>query len=106
MKKDLLILPAALLILAFIFNFAAAAEAEEVKDKEITLYLFFGVRTGTYTGAAESGLPDGRGTFISMNPAGENGYIKANFQKDILRGSAPLRLKITTVMRAFSAMIN
>ena len=47
--------------------FCATALAQQVTDADLTLDFHFGIRTGRYTGEVVNGLPNGKGSFISMN---------------------------------------
>lgn len=54
-------------LLAGCLLFSAPALAQQVTDMELTLDFQFGARTGRYTGELSGGLPDGSGTFASVN---------------------------------------
>lgn len=66
-----------ILLLSFLFAFSVCAET--VENKEITLYLSFGKRTGSYTGVWENDLPNGAGVFTSKNSDGKTWVYTGNF---------------------------
>jgi len=76
MKKRLAVL---CLLPVFLFALAFSVAAEEVKDREITLDLSVGKRTGVYSGGWENNLPNGTGKFSSENDEGEKWYYEGEF---------------------------
>ncbi|NLF29059.1 MAG: hypothetical protein GX592_14275 [Clostridiales bacterium] len=57
----------AFILVGCMLLFSAPALAQQVTDAELTLDFHFGARTGRYTGEVSGGLPDGSGTFVSVN---------------------------------------
>ena len=50
-----------------------------VENKEVTLSLPYGERTGTYSGDMVEGVPDGHGKFETKNEAGETWTYEGDF---------------------------
>lgn len=50
-----------------------------VKNKEMTLDLSYGKRTGKYTGPVANSLPNGEGKFVSENEEGDSWTYEGNF---------------------------
>ncbi len=68
---------------------------ETVNEKEMTLQFAFGERTGVYTGEVLNGLPNGQGSFTSVNDYGvgwtytgawENGHFSGEGKSDFNDG--------------------
>ena len=77
MKKHLLV---SLLIISLISVMMLAGCGGSSGGNEITLNLSFGDRTGTYTGEVnDDGLPDGQGTFRTVNESGESWTYTGTF---------------------------
>ncbi|MBC3803634.1 hypothetical protein GH808_04200 [Acetobacterium fimetarium] len=65
----------------------SAKSADKVTDKEMTLTLSFGEKTGTYTGELVDGLPQGKGTFTSENGSGIGWSYEGEWEKGHMQGS-------------------
>jgi len=57
----------AYILIGCLVLFSAPALAQQVTDVEMTLDFNFGARIGRYTGEVSDGLPNGSGTFASIN---------------------------------------
>lgn len=55
-------------------------------EKEITLNLSYGERTGTYSGELVDGVPNGEGTFTSENEEGEEWTYEGEFKNGHFEG--------------------
>ena len=57
-----------------------------VENKEVTLSLPYGERTGTYSGDMVEGVPDGHGKFETKNEAGETWTYEGDFSAGVFEG--------------------
>ena len=79
MKKKILVFA---LDLCVLFSLVACGGG----NKEITLNLAFGEKTGTYTGDLVDGVPDGKGKFTTTNDSGEEWTYEGSFKNGHFEG--------------------
>ena len=61
---------------------------QKVSDKEMTLSLSYGDRSGTYTGEVnEQGVPNGKGKFTTKNSQGEPWFYEGDFKNGHFEGT-------------------
>lgn len=76
-------------LLAFTYLFTRP-KTGQVENKQITLNLVYGTRTGTYAGSLVNGLPDGEGTFTTRNPAGNEWNYSGQWKSGHMNGSGKM----------------
>ncbi len=81
MRKKILIL--IILICALVF---VSCSPKSVKNKEITINLSVGERTGYYTGEVNEGIPHGIGKFETKNTLGEKWTYEGEFKDGTFNG--------------------
>lgn len=86
MKKRNIVL---LVCLCFLFSVTGCSK----KDKEITLNLAFGERSGIYTGDLVDGIPDGNGKFTTQNSDGEEWTYEGSFKSGHFEGEGKITWK-------------
>ena len=61
---------------------------QKVSDKEMTLSLSYGDRSGTYTGEVnKQGVPNGKGKFTTKNSQGEPWFYEGDFKNGHFEGT-------------------
>lgn len=63
-----------------------ATSATYVENKEMTLNFSYGDRTGIYTGNVEEGIPQGEGTFESVNDSNEKWTYTGDWKDGVMDG--------------------
>ena len=81
MRKKILILTILIFTVVFV-----SCSPKSVKNKEITIKLPVGERTGYYTGEVNEGVPHGIGKFETKNAAGEKWFYEGEFKNGIFNG--------------------
>ena len=65
---------------------APTPHVEQVTNKELTINYSYGSRDGTFNGTLVDGLPNGKGRFDTVNPAGTKWYYEGEWLDGLPQG--------------------